>query len=77
MDQAMRQGIPDPARCDRTATRNLPALLTLNFRHPGSETTGHPFGAVLGCRDLDIDTIHIVRHFVRNGADRHAQQEGA
>jgi hypothetical protein len=25
------------------------------FRHPGSETTGHPFGTVLGCRDLDTD----------------------
>jgi hypothetical protein len=26
----------------------------IDFRHPGSETTGHPFGAVLGCRDLTI-----------------------
>ena len=28
------------------------------FRHPGSETTGHPFGDVLGCRALDTDTIY-------------------
>ena len=35
-----------------------------DFRHPGSETIGHPFGAALGCRDLDTDTIYIVRHFV-------------
>jgi hypothetical protein len=30
--------------------RNLPTLPVLDIRHPGSETTGRPFGVVLGCR---------------------------
>jgi phage terminase large subunit-like protein len=35
-------------------------LWAFDFRHSGSETTGHPFAAVLGCRDLDTDTIYVV-----------------
>lgn len=39
-------------------------LWGFDFRHSGSATTGHPFAAVLGCRDVDTDTIYIV-HAVR------------
>ncbi len=35
-------------------------MWALDFRHSGSATTGHPFAAVLGCRDPDTDTIHVV-----------------
>lgn len=39
-------------------------MWAFDFRHSGSETTGHPFAAVLGCRDTDTDTIYVV-HAVR------------
>lgn len=32
----------------------------LDFRHTGSETSGHPFAAVLVCRDPDNDVIYVV-----------------
>lgn len=32
----------------------------VDFRHSGSASTGHPFAAVLGCRDIDTDTIYVV-----------------
>jgi phage terminase large subunit-like protein len=39
-------------------------LWGVDFRHSGSETKGHPFAAVLGCRDPVNDVIYIV-HAVR------------
>lgn len=39
-------------------------MWALDFRHSGSAATGHPFAAVLGCRDMDTDTIYVV-HAVR------------
>ncbi len=35
-------------------------LWGLDFRHSGSQASGHPFAAVLGCRDVDNDVIYIV-----------------
>lgn len=46
-----------------------------DFRHSGSETTGHPFAAVLGAYDPDSDTIYIVEAFRMMGlAPMHAQR---
>lgn len=39
-------------------------MWALDFRHSGSGTGGHPFAAVLGCRDMDNDVIYIV-HAIR------------
>jgi hypothetical protein len=36
----------------------------VDFRHSGSASTGHPFAAVLGCRDPDGDVIYVV-HAIR------------
>lgn len=39
---------------------NWPWMWGLDFRHSGSESTGHPFAAVLGAWDRDNDRIYIV-----------------
>lgn len=52
--------IVDPA----TFPRYWRWLWGMDFRHSGSNTTGHPFAAVLGAHDPDTDTIHVV-HAVR------------
>jgi phage terminase large subunit-like protein len=39
-------------------------LWGVDFRHSGAASGGHPFAAVLGCRDPDNDIIYIV-HAVR------------
>ncbi len=38
-------------------------MWALDFRHSGSGERGHPFAAVLGCRNTDMDTIYIVDAF--------------
>lgn len=38
-------------------------LWALDFRHSGSANTGHPFAAILLCRDLDNDTIYVMDAF--------------
>lgn len=47
--------------------REFPAwwkwMWALDFRHSGSETSGHPFAAVLGVRDPDNDVIYVVEAF--------------
>lgn len=42
-------------------------LWALDFRHSGSESTGHPFAAVLLVRDLDTDVIRVVEAFRMHG----------
>jgi phage terminase large subunit-like protein len=42
-------------------------LWALDFRHSGSASTGHPFAAVLLCRDLDNDVIRVVDGFKMHG----------
>jgi phage terminase large subunit-like protein len=39
-------------------------MWALDFRHSGSGTGGHPFAAVLGCRDPDLDVIYVT-HAIR------------
>lgn len=39
-------------------------LWALDFRHSGSATSGHPFAAVLCCRDTDADVIYVM-HAIR------------
>lgn len=41
-----------------------PWLWAVDFRHSGSQSTGHPFAAVLGCWDRDSNTIYVM-HAVR------------
>jgi len=41
-----------------------PWMWGFDFRHSGSQTSGHPFAAVLACWDRDADVIHVV-HAVR------------
>ena len=41
-----------------------PWMWAIDFRHSGSETSGHPFAAVLGAWDRDNDVIYVV-HAVR------------
>jgi phage terminase large subunit-like protein len=41
-----------------------PWLWSLDFRHSGSATTGHPFAAVLGTHDRETDTIYVM-HAIR------------
>ena len=50
----------DPA----TVPAYWPWMWGFDFRHSGSQTSGHPFAAVLACWDRDADIIHIV-HAVR------------
>ncbi len=38
-------------------------MWALDFRHSGSASSGHPFAAVLGCRDMDNDVIYVVHGF--------------
>jgi phage terminase large subunit-like protein len=35
-------------------------MWALDFRHSGSGSSGHPFAAVLGARDMDNDVIYVV-----------------
>jgi phage terminase large subunit-like protein len=42
-------------------------LWALDFRHSGSASTGHPFAAVLLCRDRDNDVIRVVDGFRMHG----------